>query len=599
MSTEIRQIKKNGVLFYPQTHEKAVVGLEDILNSKANTTGYYSTLFCGGAENLIGTVDTTAEYTFRPSNGQYDITTGTATINVLKGKTLKWNQLFRGSGTGSYTISGPAEYYGMIPGSNVAANAVNVINGHKYYISLKVERSIAGNGGCALFLGGTTSTEAAGISFGIIDSFVNGFRSVLSTANATKTLTGIGYNNYGYARGFASGDYLTVSNINVIDLTEMGLDSITSPAEFEALYPLDYYAYTATPVLINNAASGIVTTGFNQWDEVTESGQISTSTGQNYGNQTTAFRSTNYIKVFPLTEYYFKKPSNAGNIRIFFYDINKEFISTNYTGSSISFTTPANCYYLRFYAWASVNINYLHDICINLSDNSRNGEYEPYEEHILYFNGEDGSLATLTGKKVVGGVPVGESVNIFDNLGLKSVGDDYDEVKGGVATKRIAIQSVTGAIGDTVTLVGCKTSATEYKCASDIGTLSNGVLTLTAAVTDVVVYYPFETPELYVLDTPIQRSYYVNNYGTEQRLPVDTASNVAAPIVYNCEYIMNAVDTIKNLPENYMGISLSGETAGNSFGNFLTALGTAMNGTWSASWNDETGTYDFEFEANE
>ena len=90
--------------------------------------------------------------------------------------------------------------------------------------------------------------------------------------------------------------------------------------------------------------------GVNLWDEDWESGDIDGS-GQNIPG--TDFRSKNYIPVIPgMTFYlYYELPNGqtpGSNIRAFYYDRNKTYISNTWCGKQ-AYTVPANAYYMRFY----------------------------------------------------------------------------------------------------------------------------------------------------------------------------------------------------------------------------------------------------------
>lgn len=115
---------------------------------------------------------------------------------------------------------------------------------------------------------------------------------------------------------------------------------------------------------------GIETVGFNQWDGTWENGAISSTTGQDevYSTRSRSF----YIPVFPNTEYY-----HLGQIALYYYDSDKNFLDarSGFRDSS-AFTTPVGCRFIRFmYNAAAVPRD---TICINISDPSRNGTYEPY-----------------------------------------------------------------------------------------------------------------------------------------------------------------------------------------------------------------------------
>lgn len=190
-----------------------------------------------------------------------------------------------------------------------------------------------------------------------------------------------------------SDDVVKVKNLQVFDLTQMFGSTIADyiysleqsqagagVAWFKKLFPKDYYAYNAGELLSVGGLQSHDAVGFNQWDEEWEVGSISSTTGQN----TTAsnlIRAKNYIPVFPDTIYFMKTPVSA---LAYYYDTNKNFIGLGLSGSDLSayrFTTPSNCRFIRFRTSVGYGEVYNHDICINLSDPSRNGEYEPYEKH--------------------------------------------------------------------------------------------------------------------------------------------------------------------------------------------------------------------------
>ena len=142
--------------------------------------------------------------------------------------------------------------------------------------------------------------------------------------------------------------------------------------EFEALFPLPYYAYNAG-TLISNKAKAIEFVEFNQWDEEWEAGSISSTTGQNT-DVANYIRCKNYFPVFPNQEYY-----SCGKSYPRYYDANKNFIGYSNSVTNQTFTTPVGAAYMRIVMQGTT---YNHDICINLSG-KRNGQYEPYKKVVL------------------------------------------------------------------------------------------------------------------------------------------------------------------------------------------------------------------------
>jgi hypothetical protein len=164
----------------------------------------------------------------------------------------------------------------------------------------------------------------------------------------------------------------------------------------------------------------IVRNGFNQWDEEWEVGIINNITGENV-QDSTHIRSKNYISCKPNTNYYFKCGSSIGDLILCFYDINKNFISAlNGTAWNYEHTTPNNCYYMRWCNVFASSTTYNHDICINISDTTKNGTYEPYK-------GEQ--VAIALGQTVYGGrldVTIGKLVVNRAMIDLSTVSFTYD-----------------------------------------------------------------------------------------------------------------------------------------------------------------------------
>ena len=569
-------------------------GVADALEQKADIDGYYSTLTAGAAENLVGRGSVLAEYTRRTSGGSADIGSGAATIEKIHGNTIVWNQLaqinwfpstsgngitWTNNGDGSYTINGTATAAVRIYGFTTRISWKD----HKYFVSVS-------DSNIGLYFDGNPSNAGA-------------------LGDSTQIITAIGTSTYRPTLFIDNGKSFTNKKVyvRIHDVTLMGVPSITA-SELSALFPLNYYAYN-TGSLMNLTATGVQTNGFNQWDEEWEIGGIDNS-GQPQPSSY-QMRSKNYIPVFPSTTYYYEcKVSAYANtyIEYYWYDADKNFISGNSLSNHQTFISPANAYYFKFRtnnAWAGAS--YTGGISINLSDSARNGEYEAYWSSTLNL--------PLTS------VASGGSAVFAD--GMKSAGTAYDELTGTKAVKRIEkinlgslswIRDASGIFFATVSGASSRSTGesnmlipkyTRKNASASIGgAASNGdycqsnssivvndqsyatAAAFTTAVTGIYMYYELATPTEYTLDSEINLNYRVDNLGTEAEVPQNTATPTTAPIVYDVRYAMNAVDTLRNLPTNYI--------SKDSLKNLLDALVSAgVISAYTMTYNAGTEQYTF------
>ena len=168
--------------------------------------------------------------------------------------------------------------------------------------------------------------------------------------------------------------------------------------------------------------------------------------------------------------------------------------------------------------------------CVHLTHSGwRNGEYEAYWE------------STLT-------LPV----STYFATGMKSVGPTYDELTETKAIQRIGSRAYTA--GDE----------------SDSSVVTDGTTT----------YYVLGTPV--ETDIDISLIYRADDFGTEKLLPENGAEPATSPLVGRVLYPLNAVDTVRNLPRNYISLS--------TFDKLRTAL--AGDYTVTRTWNATTNDYD-------
>lgn len=580
--------------------------------------GYYQTLIAGLSENLIGRGSVVQMFNRRPTAGTLDVGGPVAEIKALRGNSIVWNQMtpisqtstsgssngvtFTDNRDGSYTVNGTAtddiNYL-------LTNDSLKYYAGHKYLLK-----------GCPS--GGGPDKYRMWFNTGFLADYGQGVIQKIE-------LSGSAY----IAVRIAAGQSFTNAKFVPIcfDLTAM-FDEGKEPAtvaEFEALYPLDYYA--ENPGAIKNVtATGLLTDGFNQWDEEWEYGSINTSNGQNI-NSAVQLRSKNYISVFPSTQYYIKLHKQGIGSFLYFYDANKGYITYTMISSSVlglTFTTPANCRFIRFVALQDDGA-YNHDICINLSHSGyRNGEYEPYWQSLLYTR-----ITTMTGKKLVDGVPTGESRLIYGTDGMKGVNTDFDEAQTKKAIVRMGGVDL-GMLDWTYTdnlimplTAPIPSDCKNYASASDVNivcskyqtyntgtildksiTIQSGMVrvkdsaysdaaTFKAAMNGVYLVYPLATPEEYAYDdnemTPggeLPLNYREDDFGTESKVPADTANDVSAPLVIDVAYPMNAVDILRNLPKRYISVDSQVE--------LLEAMKSAGKiAGYTMTWDATTGKYKY------
>ena len=250
--------------------------------------------------------------------------------------------LFRQSGGGKY-IGGIEK--DTIVGGTVAWNqlcngsSVTVPNGHKYYMV---------KGGTAS-IGASTGTAITGLTSGtdIVSDLTQLFGSTIA-------------------------DY-------IYSLEQATAGSGIAKLKSWGFFTEDYYAYDSGSLKSVESLVSHDMVGFNQWDEEWELGSLN-GNGVPYVNAN-AIRSKNFIHVKTNTSYYYYNGSNV-NQNFWCYGINKEYLGRlgTYIFNGV-FTTPEKCHYIKISLPSNYGPIYKNDICINLSDSTKNGSYEPYEKH--------------------------------------------------------------------------------------------------------------------------------------------------------------------------------------------------------------------------
>lgn len=570
-----------------------------------NPTDNCPQLTAGTAKNLIDThgVGSEQEFVFRETGGGTAISgNGNVTIQRFKGKTLKWNQI------ASFTISSDVENNGItFSPQNDKSTILNgtaeglaqaligyakIISGHKYYLKgYGMDKNGTSGVYCNCDLTNSVYFDGNGVIYNSVQS-----------GNAPLRLR------------VPSG--LTCTNqkvfLCVFDLTDMfgaGYEPSTV-AEFEALFPNSYYAYTATPVLINNEVKQIETTGRNQWDEEWEVGSINNDTGV-IAPDSNNIRSKNFCTCLSDVYYYFINKDSRYPLRVYWYDANQTFIiGTEATVAGVS-KAPSNAHYFKLRTTSSYGNTYNNDICINLSDASFNGTYEAYHKNTIDINldnfqvkdGEN-NVITVNGLKSAGSVydeidPVRKKyVKRIGSVDLGTIDWDYNgnyfttpsnsiqplpngNNGNGICTKYAvtSLGALTTSNDKTIGLGGTQTYIRD--------TSYTDAAIFKAAMSGVILYYELATPVEYDLVTTIPDVYATPAGGTEGIVPQGVnASGVpkTAPFRGTNLYSKDYVQTINDMPVDYdTTASIDALTTA-----LATALGTALNGTFTIT----RGNYD-------
>lgn len=585
----------------------------------AQLDGYYETLGVGMATNLKGQNVVDAEFAYRKSGGNVEVQDGNAMIEAIKGNTVAWNQLSNTNNKNESQIAGVtfSVTNGIITLNGIATERFSIVfdsftaksipQGHKFFLYARTDIAYY-----------EYAVRISGSSFNF-DRIIRASEIITTTQN-----NDLFYSAFRASEGDSFDNYKVVVP-QFIDLTLIygeGNEPST-PEQFEQDYfnwfgkPLTYEPYDAGS-LRNTKISALKTTGFNLWDEEWEVGGINNATGEEVA-RTDMIRPINYINVIPNTEYYCAAPSIQvqSNLVIMEYDADKKFIKhIAYGSSNRKFRTTTDTRYIRFIA---LTPTYNNDICINLSDPNRNGEYEPYKESTLPLD-----VTTLTGKlngegsSVVvfpNGMEQGDEVTIAGGV-VKAIRrrkvvdistlDSWNKVynKTAICAKALDAKSAVsllvcdklsyqedagysinvGCIGDTHS--GTGDNPTTYFIGGNFENMTSEQVK--SSMQGVMLSYELAEPEVYVLDDfNLPKLYPVANGGTEEQL---SNSPNSLPATLSIRYGLNAAAFIQNAPKNYISKE--------SMSNFLSNLGSAMGGTWSMVWNSSTNKYDFSFTQN-
>ena len=514
--------------------------------------------------------------------------TGAARIASIKGNTVKWNQLAK---NGNFNTVDQWEPMASSACSVTASNGVlkltinnNTENARPNIQQTFTDTPILGHVYLAKVEMRFTSSKRTTVNFSTLAGFYVD-RSYLCNGQWYEYNEIRVANNENYARKtlyisqhvseFDNGDTFEYRNYNVFDLTLMfgaGNEPATV-AEFEALFPEPYYPYDPGSLLSVNV-EGMKAIGFNQWDEEWEVGAISSGTPATSAN---AIRSKNYCPCISGQTYYGKcgNYDNGYYLHIWWYDSQKNWISGNWVAGATAIA-PSNAAFFKLstntstYVYGTV---YNDDICINISDPDRNGEYEPYAESTREF---DLSGHFPTGLKSAG--TVYDELDFENRKAVTRIGTivvDGSTVAFGSAQEQsngkwVAYLFVSGRNSGSSANYNINSNYTDIQsalanCAENIGsicinTLSNlciGVGEQTDANTaksaanamvqskPLVLYYELATPITQSIDPSLNFVYEVEAGGTEFVLvDEEQAAPQSVPVPFVFEYGLSAMDAL-------------------------------------------------------
>lgn len=325
-------------------------------------------------------------------------------FDTLIGGTIAWNQLVQ---NGNFADS--SNWYGAGASVSIANNEatvtltgghwnndlrqlnVPIVSEHKYFLGFDCLGSSPFDNRI-LFVSDNGGVASPSIQL------TSSYQRKEFVLNSTK-------NDYSFIRITCSGDgsaqsgqYYKIRRFALIDLTAFNfeiadyvysLEQSTAGSgvawlkeHFPKLFE-EYHAYEPGS-LVSVKTSEHRTVGFNQWGANIENGYLSNS-GSIIADATSLV-DANYISVVEGATMYAKCPSGT-SAKICHYDSAKAFLSYQSIINN-TFVVPSGTAYIRASVY-NYGATFNNDICVNISDASKNGTYEPYESHSYPLGNDD------------------------------------------------------------------------------------------------------------------------------------------------------------------------------------------------------------------
>ena len=339
----------------------------------------------------------TEPYHLRPSGGNG----ADREFDTIVGGSVVWNQLVQNGNFADGRESWTNSIATIVIDENNIANitttsgsggimqAFSPVQGHVVFVNAIIKN--------------TNGTVASVRLNGNVDKYVDASKTDWqSVSNIIKYDTVSNDNVYIRAQGANAS--LSIKSVNLFDLTAMfgsaiadyiySLEQSTAGAGvnwFRSLFPNDYYEYNAGELMSVSGLSSHDTVGFNKLEENIVVEYWYNNNGAYVNKNSNYAAPSSVFKVIPNTEYCFSFPSlvNATAIYFVFFDENQNFIGkTDYVSipnatKQVLYSPGSNVHYMSYFLYSGSvfkNDEFV-NACVNISDPTRNGEYEPYTKH--------------------------------------------------------------------------------------------------------------------------------------------------------------------------------------------------------------------------
>ena len=306
--------------------------------------------------------------------------------------------------------------------------------------------------------------------------------------------------------------------------------------------------------------SAIKTVGFNIINTATAISGVFESSGAIAPNDHYSIATA---RVLPGEAYYFRRVCNGNYYPTYVvYDVNGAVLNVGRLTSSGSnasgyVTMPNNAYSVKI-AYNNADVN---ECCANISHTGiRDGEYEPYKEHTLhipevhnYFPEGMWGFDVITDE-----ITPTEAIKRVGHIDLGSLEYTYNEEVQAfeayipdIALNTYRIHSSTYDYGDVTednigddNMMSCVGRYMLFRDSSFVDDTEG----FRAAMSGEMLHYELEKPVITKISTPLQLSYWVEDFGTEEALSEGASAPFKAEIVYQ----FNAVDRIRDNERNIL-----------------------------------------------